>query len=431
MPFRFRNPKNAQNSRVRKRVVALLPSLDTKYPALILKASRGIIHHGALGVARTLGRAGVPVYAIVDDACAPLARSRYLTKAFVWESWPSDRKALLSAISTIGEVIGHPAILIPTDDLSAVFVAENASALDRWFLCPLPPSDLPQRLANKASLYSLCADIGVPCARSVTLSSADDVREFIKDFKFPIVVKAAEQWVLLNNRFSTVVLHTHNDFLEFYKGVNGEHSPTLILQEYIAGDDWIYHGYCNAETNLYLGFTGKKLLSYPPDAGSTALGISVHNDALRSQTEMFLKAISYSGIVDIDWRRDRRDGQYKMMDCNPRVGQNFRMFENTAGIDVIRAQHLDLTGRSIDCSEMIEGRIFTVETFYLLSSLRGFRSVLTTKAHLHPRPGSRELAWWSSDDQLPFFVMGMRLLLRAINRTFRGIRDTKNVLTCH
>ena len=74
----------------------------------------------------------------------------------------------------------------------------------------------------------------------------------------------------------------------------------------------------------------------------------------------------------MDWRQDKRDGQYKILDCNPRVGMNFRMFENSAAIDVVRAQHLNLTGRSIDL-QMIEGRLFTVEPYYLLSYIRGGR----------------------------------------------------------
>ena len=91
MLFRLHNPKNAQNSEISgwsELFMAILPSLDTTYPVLILKASRGIIHHGAVGIARTLGRLGVPVYAVVEDSFTPLATSRYLTKAFVWKSWP-------------------------------------------------------------------------------------------------------------------------------------------------------------------------------------------------------------------------------------------------------------------------------------------------------------------------------------------------------
>lgn len=398
----------------------ILPSLDTEYPTLIFKASRDTIHHGALGVARTLGRLGVPVYAIVEDRYTPLATSRHVKKAFVWESWPSDRETFLKAMSRIGEIINHPTILIPLDDLSAVFVAENASALSRWFLFPQLPFDLPRHLANKVNFHSLCAKIGIPCARSVVPRFADDIHDFIKQTTFPVVVKAANQWQLLHNRYNALVIQTREALLEFYEHTELEERSRMILQEYIPGEDWIYHGYCNANMDLYVSFTGKKLLAYPPDAGSTALGISVRNEPLLSQSEKLLKAISYSGITDMDWRRDKRDGQYKILDCNPRVGMNFRMFENSAAIDVVRAQHLNLTGRSIDCPPMIEGRLFTVESFYLLAVLRGGRrSTLTTEKNRHPLARCRELAWWSSNDWVPFFVMSVRLLFRTMKRTLQ------------
>ena len=96
-----------------------------------------------------------------------------------------------------------------------------------------------------------------------------------------------------------------------------------------------------------MAFTGKKLRSHPAFAGVTTLGVSVLNELLRRQTEMLLKAIAYSGIMDIDYRLDKRDGRYKLLDFNPRIGANFRMFEDRAGMDVVRALHLDLTGRSV------------------------------------------------------------------------------------
>jgi hypothetical protein len=121
----------------------------------------------------------------------------------------------------------------------------------------------------------------------------------------------------------------------------------------------------------------------------------------------------------MDWRQDERDGQYKIMDCNPRVGMNFRMFESTAGIDVVRAQHLDLTGRCIDDSKMIEDRLLIVESFYLLSSIRGGRRALTRRSGSDPLPRSGELAWWSRDDKLPFFSVSPRFLFQTIRRTLQ------------
>ena len=51
----------------------------------------------------------------------------------------------------------------------------------------------------------------------------------------------------------------------------------------------------------------------------------------------FIKRIGFTGIVDLDWRFDRRDGRYKLLDFNPRMGAQFRLFENEAGVDVVRA----------------------------------------------------------------------------------------------
>jgi D-aspartate ligase len=395
------------------------PALDRTYPALILKASRRTIHHGALGVARSLGRRGVPVYAVVEDGYSPLAASRYVIKNFVWKSWPSDREAFLAAMSAIGKIIDHPTILIPIDDLSAVTVAENATALSKWYICPQLPAALPRRLANKAIFYSMCAEIGIPVAQNIVPHSIDDVREFVKNTTFPIVVKAAEQWRPMNNRFNVKVIRTPEVLFGFCKDVGFAEFSPMILQEYISGNDWIYHGYSNFKERLYLSFTGKKLMDYPPGSGSTALGMSSRNELLLSQSEGLLRALSYSGIIDIDWRQDERDGQYKIMDCNPRIGMNFRMFENDAAIDVVRAQHLNLTGRSVSCTPMIENRLLIVESYCLLSFMRGGRIAVAIGTDRHPRFANREFAWWSRDDALPFLIMSARLIVQTVKRTLR------------
>ena len=393
----------------------MLPSLDVKCPILILKMTRTAIHHGALAVARTLGRFGVPVYAVVEDALTPLATSRYLTKAFVWNSCPADSDSFVKAMSLIGEIIARRAIIIPMDDLSAVFVAENANRLTRWFIVPPVAPQLPYRLANKACLDALCAENGIPTARSVTPNSIDDVRAFIESTEFPVVVKAAEQWIPVHNMWSAKVVHTREELLNLLETYDFREGQRLIIQEHIPGDDWICHGYYNSEKNLSVTFTGRKLCGYPPDAGSTALGLSMENETLRSESERLLKSVAYSGIIDMDWRKDERNGQYKLLDCNPRVGQNFRMFENSAGTDVVQAQYLDLSGQCIDNAAMIEGRLFTVESFYVLALLRGVRPG-AARGDARKMPTSREFAWWSMDDPVPFFVMSVRVSMRTLER---------------
>jgi D-aspartate ligase len=394
------------------------PHVDTTVPVLLLKMGGYVIHHGAVGIARSLGRLGVPMYAIVEDRYTPLAMCRHLTGAFVNRA--KDTNGLLHCVSAIGESISRPTILLPTDDNGAVFIAEHAKALSHWFLFPHLPAGLPRQLADKMSLYSLCRRVGIPCPEHALPTSIDQVHEFIGRATFPVVVKAAEHSRRLNNGSSSFIAQSPEELLALCGPAELFRRPNMIFQEHIPGEDWIFHGYRNAETDCFVGFTGKKLRSYPPFAGPTTLGVSILNETLSRQTEAMLKVIGYSGVMDIDYRSDERDGRYKLLDFNPRVGANFRMFENCEGIDVVRALHLDLTGRGVHRSPMIEGRTFIVELHDLFASLAYLRQGgLTIQTWRKSLGGRRELAWWSWDDPLPFLAMGTRLLLRVAGRAIR------------
>jgi predicted ATP-grasp superfamily ATP-dependent carboligase len=402
---------------------APLPAADATVPVLVLKVGRYILHHGAVGIIRSLGRMGVPVYGVVEDRFTPAAVSRYLTGALVWETRGLDARGLLEGMATIGERLNRPTIVIPTDDVAAIFVAEQAATLQRWFLFPQQPAMLPRTLANKRELYLLCKRIGVACPEAVFPRSIEDVHEFIEHTAFPVIVKAAESWLLPENGRTTSIARTPEEAYKIYRSVKSQRGPNVIFQEYLApadSEDWFYHGYRNMRSDCCLGFTGRKLRSYPPFAGPTTLGKAMANDLLRKQAEALLGAISYSGIMDIDYRLDKRDGQYKLLDFNPRIGAQFRLFEDDAAVDVARALYLDLSGRRILKCRPIKGRTFIVEFYDLVASIGYFRKGrLTFHEWWRSLNGTRELAWFSRDDPLPFLMMCVRLLYRVIGRVLR------------
>lgn len=56
---------------------------DRAVPGLIVKIGNYPLHHGGVGAIRSLGRLGVPMYALTEDRWTPAAVSRYLRRAFV------------------------------------------------------------------------------------------------------------------------------------------------------------------------------------------------------------------------------------------------------------------------------------------------------------------------------------------------------------
>jgi predicted ATP-grasp superfamily ATP-dependent carboligase len=233
-------------------------------------------------------------------------------------------------------------------------------------------------------------------------ASTEDLHEFVKSAAFPVMVKAAESWLLPRGVYTTSIAHTPEQLYSIYRSAQNGQRPNLIFQEYISpayGEDWFYQGYRNVRSNCQIGFTGRKLRSYPPSAGPTTLGKAVRNDLLLRQAEALLEAVSYSGIMDLDYRLDKRDGQYKLLDFNPRIGAQFRIFEDRAGIDVARALYLDLTGRRVRRTRSMESRTFIVEFNDAVAGLDYCRrGGLTLRDWRRSFTGTRELAWFCPDD---------------------------------
>src|SRR5215213_417850 len=135
---------------------------DTAVPALLIKLGRYPLHHGAFSALRSLGRLGVPVFAITEDRFTRAASSRYLRSAFTWTTTGLEEPdVLVEGLLRIGRQIRNRAVLIPTDDEAAILLQEHASALALHFLYPsLGDPDLARRLVDKSALCQLCHEHG-------------------------------------------------------------------------------------------------------------------------------------------------------------------------------------------------------------------------------------------------------------------------------
>jgi D-aspartate ligase len=392
--------------------------IDSSTPAVVLKFDPNVMHHGGLGVIRSLGRMGVAIYGVHERPWAPAASSRYLTGRFFWQPSPADVDRVLAGLLRLAEHIGQPSVLLTTDDAGAIFLAEHGRDLRRWFLFPDPPQDLPRRLAGKYSLHELCRDLGVPSPRTIMPTSLEAAREFASDAGYPLIAKLATPWVKGSGLRSTSVVASREDLDCAYARAGA--GAGLMLQEYISGGpghDWFFHGYCDATSTCRPAFTGVKERSYPADAGLTSLGRSAPNEELRRQVTGLLAKLGYRGILDLDIRLDERTGEYHLLDFNPRLGAQFRLFRDTAGTDIALAAYLDLTSQPVPPGEQVDGRSFLVENYDPISVLSHLRhGDLTPWAWLASLRAVDETAWFARDDLRPFGLMCLQMGRRLASR---------------
>ena len=429
-------------------------AVDRSVPLVIAKVGRYPLHHGTVAAVRSLGRLGVPVYAVTEGPLVPTAVSRYLTGRIAWPTTGGEQaEELVAGLVRVGERVGRRSVLLVTDDRAAVLVAEHRQALTDLFAVPAIDGTLVGRLADKQGLHELCREHGVPTPKTRFARSAAQLRNAVRALGLPVVIKNAQVWGPAERAAVkyTTVLRTEADAEALAAGLAAPDGGGVLVQEYIPHDprvdgeppDWFTHFYCDGQGEPRVMFTGVKLRSWPPAAGITARGVSVAHPRLAAAAAELCRSIGYRGIGDLDWRFDQRDGLFKLVDFNPRVGAQFQLFRTTSGVDVVRALHLDMSRRPIPPGRQVDAREFVVEHLdagAALAERLGGRSSARPAMRSHRRSGivpaacRRVPAWFAWDDPLPFAAataqfatgavrLGWRSLTRRLAERVRGAAE--------
>jgi D-aspartate ligase len=384
---------------------------DASTPTVVLIASPEPLLHGAIGVVRSLGRLGIPVYVASDGRPMLTDRSRYLAGSFTVVHDQAEPARWVEELAGVGRSLGCRAVLVPIDDLGALAVNDHADRLAEWFLFPRPDPGLAWTLASKRELHLLCRRLGVPSPETVFPQDRRDVLGFLERARPPVVVKAIDPLLLYQRpgARSVMVAHSRRELLGIYDRMEVPERPNLMLQEYVPGGPesiWMFNGYLDRRSRCLVGFTGTKQRQCLPHTGPTSLGVCRANPVVEQATTEFLAAVGYRGVVDLGWRYDARDGRYKLLDVNPRIGGSFRLFVASNGMDVARALYLDLTGQPVPAAAARDGRKWLVEPNDLRASLLYWREgALTPGQWLGSLRGVEEAAWFARDDPAPFLAM--------------------------
>jgi D-aspartate ligase len=376
--------------------------INNSVPVLVLNAST----HGSLGIVRSLGRLGIPAYVMHRIANHPTAASKFCRGRFEW-SFPCRERALEQLICA-GKQIGAPTVLVPTCDETTLFVADHLADLSQYFIYPRQSAAIIHSLCSKKQMAFLAKQCDIPVAESAYPQSLDDVTRFLESGKLPVVVKAIDGPGVKRRAGRTLgIARTADQLFELYKMMEDPANPSVMLQEYIPGDDdtiWMFNGYFDEDSECRFGLSGRKLRQTPVYRGSTSLGICSTNVVVETYTKRFMKTVGYCGILDIGFRYDARDDRYKVLDVNPRIGSTFRLFVSANGMDAARAMYLHLTRQAIPAARAREGRKWIVEFADLKSCLDYRRDAkLTFSQWLKSLRGIEEAAYFAIDDIWPFW----------------------------
>ena len=314
-------------------------------PVVVLHAALG-----ALSIFRTLGYLGVEVHCVTNDKKAFALKSRYCRKShfFAYDMEPPAR--LVEMLLDLAREFRTRPILIATSDETSIIVANHFDEISGAYLIAQNSGPIVRELADKMSMFDLAMRHGVPVPRTILPGNEQEARRHAAEVNYPVMLKGA-----MGNRLhertgkKMVVVHNADELIEQYLELEDPEQPNLMIQELIPGGDdqvYIFNGYFDANSDCRAAFTGRKIRQFPVHVGCASLGECCWVQEVADITIAFMKEIGYRGILDIGYRKDPRDGTYKVLDINPRVGQAFRLFVAEDNLDVVRALYLDQTGQA-------------------------------------------------------------------------------------
>jgi len=258
-----------------------------------------------LGVVRSLARGGVPTI-VMDTTYGRAAMwSRFARPVIVEELY--GRKLVDGLMALQGGLDHRPALLL-ADEMAVHTVSTHREELKRAYRFQIPTRDTVRILENKARFHEFAERHELPVPRSRVINSASDLQR-LGDLRFPVIVKPADKRLVYLGR--TQRLHMPADFEEARAlcctllQTVGE----FVVQEWIEGPAsniyfcLFYRGDDRART---ICFSGRKILSHPPKAGSTALCIAAPEVAqqLEAFTAAFIERCDYRGLGSLEFKWD-------------------------------------------------------------------------------------------------------------------------------
>jgi len=347
-----------------------------------------------LAAVRSLGRAGIRVLALDHRRSALGFRSRY-AEAVVTPD-PQDEEAFVSFLAGL-DIERAPVFATHDEPLNAI--ARAADRLGQRFLFPFPPWQVLARIQTKRGQLETAGGAGVPTPRTAYPTSAGEARATAELIGFPVLVKPSSTEGF-KRRFGKQAFRCESAAEVERAFAEAEPYEPMVQELIPGGDDELYTlgSYLSRDGEALGLFCGRKLRQTPPGVGTCRVGEALWVEEVVQQGLTLLRALDFHGLSQVEFKRDPRDGAYKLMEVNPRLFQ-WHGLAAACGVDLPVIAYRDLTGEAVEP---------------VSANGRRRRWAITLQAGESPalqRPPYVD-AVFARDDLKPAFVQVARLLRR-------------------
>jgi predicted ATP-grasp superfamily ATP-dependent carboligase len=340
-----------------------------------------------LGIVRSLGVHGVPI-CVIDDECSIARHSRFTTFG-VRVPDLHDEETAIETLLKLGEHLDLEGwVLFPTRDEQVAALSRHRSELAECFRVSAPAWETVQWMWDKRNTYRLSKQLGIPFPETWFPQTVQDLAQI--EAPFPLVIKPAiKEHFFYVTKAKAWRANNKKELQELFgRAIEIAGPGEMMVQDLIPGDGRHQFGYCAFfKDGKPLGsMVSRRMRQHPYEFGRASTFVeSIDLPALETLSERFLQATNYYGLVEVEYKLDPRDGQFKLLDVNARTW-GYHTLGSHAGVDFPYLLYLDQTGRPVEPHRGVPGiswiRLLTDIPTGIIDMVRGrttardyFRSV--------------------------------------------------------
>jgi D-aspartate ligase len=380
----------------------------------------------ALGMIRSLGRAGIP--ALLVGPPGDIARRSRWARPFPGTERNGGDGSLAELLAR-SDLEGG--VLIPGADSAVREIARLPGEVLARFPASVPSEATLEILIDKRAFAALMRREGMPHPRTIELDAEGELDEVEDPFFERAFLKPRDSQRFFG-RFGVkgIPVRSREEAAERLRGVRAE-GFSVVLQEYIPGPPTAHvflDGFVDRHAELRLLLTRRRTRMYPRDFGNSTLCETVLPGEVApavAALRRLLDTVSYRGIFSAEVKFDARTEEYRFLEVNARAWW-YVEFAARCGVNVCEAAYRDALGEPV---EYRTGCRAGIRLLYPRHDLDAFRAIQEAPAEdphstwdwFRPWLGARQ-ALFVSDDPWPAIWDAQARVARRLRRRAAGAR---------
>lgn len=318
--------------------------IDCSTPVLILGGKEN-----ALSIVRHLGSRGITVRVSGGASCWGM-QSRHCAESF---PIPFGRDAADHWHNLLLAPGGKPLeghIILACSDEALEFLAEYRDALAPHYRLDDARPDLQTALLDKQRTLELAREAGIPAPKFWQVRGEGDIADILATATLPLMVKPlhSHKFIRVFGKKLFIVEHSLDEVAEKVR-LARSHDLDVMVVEMIPGPDNLlssYYTYIDAKGSSLFHFTKRIIRRYPVNRGNACYHATEWLPETAEAGRKFFAGIGFRGLGNIEFKRDTRDGQLKIIEVNARFTAAQALLRK-AGAPVDLIVYCHLTGQPV------------------------------------------------------------------------------------